>query len=52
MRAYAMDKLRASGELDAIASRHGRVRSERAAARVGGGVQAHLFEASEPANAA
>jgi predicted ATPase len=55
MRAYAMDKLTASGEYDAIASRHGGIHSDcfdRGAARTGDSPKSHLLEASGRANAA
>jgi predicted ATPase/DNA-binding winged helix-turn-helix (wHTH) protein len=55
MRAYAMDKLTASGEYDAIASRHGAIHSDRfdpATARTGVGPESHPLEAAKRANAA
>jgi predicted ATPase/DNA-binding winged helix-turn-helix (wHTH) protein len=52
MRAYAMDKLTASGEYGAIASRYGGGHSDQAATRAAGGVQAFALAAAEPANAA
>jgi len=39
-RAYAMDKLTASGEYDAVASRYGGIHSDRAATRATGGMHA------------